>query len=105
MSIETIKLSPKKNGKGYISSYSVSISNKEAQDCRMAGKQIIKIIDPDRGEIVLKAKQFTLTIEVLKKIVDLKELEKEESSHISSLYSADSVIMTMSEAYMMCADE
>ena len=69
MSLETIKLSQKKNGKGYISSYSVSISNKEAQDCRMVGKRIIKIIDPDQGEIILKAKRFTITVEMLRKIV------------------------------------
>lgn len=105
MSIETIKLSQKKNGKGYISSYSVSISNKEAQDCQMFGKRIIKIIDPDRGEIILKAKRFTLTIEMLRKIVELKELEKEEDRYIHSLYCADSKAMTMSEAMRMFEDE
>lgn len=105
MSIESIKLSPKKNGKGYVSSYSVNISNKEAQDCRMLGKRIIKIIDPDRGELVIKAKRFTLTIEMLKKIAELKELEKEESKCIDSLYCADRDIMSMSEAFSQFMDE
>ena len=105
MSIEAIKLSPKKNGKGYVSSYSVSISGKEAMDCQMVGKQIIKIIDPDRGEIIIKAKQLTLTIEILRKIVELKELEKEESKYINSLYCSDSMAMTASAALMMFADE
>lgn len=105
MSIETIKLSQKKNGKGYISSYSVSVSNKEAQDCRMVGKRIIKIIAPDRGEIIIKAKQFTLTIEILRRIVELKELEKEESKYINSLYCADSMAITASEAFTMFVDE
>ena len=105
MSIEAIKLSPKKNGKGYVSSYSVSISGKEAMDCQMVGKQIIKIIDPDRGEIIIKAKQLTLTIEMLRKIVELKELEKEESKHIDSLYCTDSAFMSMSEAFNQFIDE
>lgn len=105
MSIEAIKLSPKKNGKGYVSSYSVSISNKEAMDCQMFGKRIIKIIDKDRAEIIIKAKRFTLTIEMLQKIAELKELEKEESKCIDSLYCADRDIMSMSEAFNQFIDE
>lgn len=105
MSIETIKLSPKKNGNGYVSSYAVSISNKEAQECCLAGKRIIKIIDKDRAEITIKAKQFTLTIDMLKKIAELKELEKLESNKIFSIYSADGKSMTVQEALDRFADE
>ena len=105
MSIEAIKLSPKKNVKGYVSSYSVSISNKEAQECKLVGKRIIKIIEPERCEIIIKAKQFTLTVEMLRKIAELKELEKEESQHIDSLYCANSEIMTLSEALTLFTDE
>ena len=105
MSIETIKLSPKKNGNGYVSSYAISISNKEAQECSLAGKRIIKIIDKDRAEIIIKAKQFTLTIEMLQKIAELKELEKVESEHIDNLYCADSNIMSMEEAVSLFRDE
>lgn len=105
MVIESIKLSPKKNGKGYVSSYSVSISNKEVQDCGMAGKRIIKIIDQDRAEIIIKAKQFTLTIEMLRKIAELKELEKEESNYINRLYCTDSNVTSMSEAFALFMDE
>lgn len=105
MSMEPIKLSPKKNGKGYVSSYSVSISNKEAQDCRMAGKRIIKIIDSDQGEIIIKAKQYTLTVDMLREIAELIELEKAEGQHIDSLYCADNKIMTMSEALALFMDE
>ena len=81
MLVENIKLSPKTNGKGYVSSYSVSISNKEAQECNLAGKRLIKIVDQERKEIVIKAKQLTITIEMLKKIAELKELEKAEQNH------------------------
>lgn len=105
MPIESIKLSQKKNGKGYISSYSVNISNKEAQACALIGKQIIKIIDSSKNEIVIKAKSFTLTIEMLREIVRLKELEKEESSNIDSKYFANSRIKTMPEMMNRFADE
>lgn len=109
MAIESIKLSPKKNGKGYVSSYSVSISNKEIHSCGMAGKRIIKIIDKNCSEIVIKAKEFTLTIDILKKIADLKELEKEESNHIDSVYFKNSFkngkIITMQEALTLFVDE
>ena len=105
MSIETIKLSPKKNGNGYVSSYAVSISNKEVQECSLAGKRIIKIIDKDRAEIIIKAKQFTLTIEMLRKIAELKELEKEEDERIDRLYCANSNTMSMKEAISLFRDE
>lgn len=105
MPIESIKLSPKKNGKGYVSSYSVSISNKEAMDCQMAGKRIIKIIDKDRAEIIIKAKQFTLTIEVLRKIAELKEFEKAEQAVIHSQYCANGNIMTAAEALKLFEDK
>ena len=52
MLVGAIKLSPKTNGKGYVSSYSVSISNKEAQECNLAGRRLIKIVDQERKEIV-----------------------------------------------------
>lgn len=105
MSIESIKLSPKKNGNGYISSYAVSVSNKEVQECCLAGKRIIKIIDKDRAEIIIKAKQYTLTIEMLKRISELKELEKEESNKIFSMYSADGKSMSAQEAFNRFIDE
>ena len=54
MPVESIKLSPKKNGKGYVSSYSVSISSREAQECSLVGKPVIKIIDSNSGEIIAK---------------------------------------------------
>lgn len=85
MSLESIKLSPKKNGKGYVSSYSVNISTKEAQDCNLIGKRLIKIVDRSQAEIVIKAKQYTLTIEMLQKLAELKELEKEEARQIDDL--------------------
>lgn len=105
MSIESIKLSPKKNGKGYISSYAVSVSNKEVQECCLAGKRIIKIIDKDRAEIIIKAKQYTLTTEMLKRISELKELEKVESNKILSMYSADGITMSAQEGFNRFMDE
>lgn len=105
MSIESIKLSPKKNGNGYISSYAVSVSNKEVQECCLAGKRIIKIIDKDRAEIIIKAKQYTLTIEMLKRISELKELEKVESYKSLSMYSADGITMSAQEGFNRFMDK
>ena len=105
MSIVTIKLSPKKNGKGYVSSFAVSISNKEVQECCLEGKHIIKIIDKDRAEIIIRAKQFTLTIEMLRRITALKEQEKLESNKIHSMYCADNNCMSTFEAFNRFVDE
>ena len=105
MPVESIKLSPKKNGKGYVSSYSVSISSREAQECSLVGKPVIKIIDRNSGEIIIKAKGFTVTLEMLRKIVELKELEKEEQERISRRYYANPKIVTMAEALNRFADE
>ena len=105
MPVESIKLSPKKNGKGYVSSYSVSISSREAQECSLVGKPVIKIIDSNSGEIIIKAKGFTVTLEMLRKIVELKELEKEEQERISRRYYANPRIITMEEALNRFADE
>ena len=105
MPVESIKLSPKKNGKGYASSYSVSISSREAQECSLVGKPVIKIIDRNSGEIIIKAKGFTVTLEMLRKIVELKELEKEEQERISRRYYANPKIVTMPEALNRFADE
>lgn len=105
MPVESIKLSPKKNGKGYVSSYSVSISSREAQECSLVGKPVIKIIDSNSGEIIIKAKGFTVTLEMLRKIVELKELEKEEQERISRRYYANPRIITMEEALNRLTDE
>lgn len=98
MLIESIKLSPKKNGKGYVSSYSVNISTKEAQDCGLVGKRLIKIIDSDKAEIIVRAKKFTITEEILKELAYLKEQERAESKRIFMSYSSNGISLTMEEA-------
>ena len=105
MPVESIKLSPKKNGKGYVSSYSVSISSREAQECSLVGKPVIKIIDSNSGEIIIKAKGFTVTLEMLRKIVELKELAKEEYERISRKYHANPKVHTMAEVLNRFLDE
>lgn len=97
MPIEAIKLSPKKNGKGYISSYSISISNKEVQHCFPSSKHIIKLIDYDRAEITIKAKEFTITNEMLERIAQLKKIESEEASRTDNMFHADCKVRTMPE--------
>ncbi len=48
---------------------------------------------------------FTLTLEMLRKIVRLKELEKAESEQISKMYRTDSNAMTVTEALKQWQDE
>lgn len=48
---------------------------------------------------------FTLTLEILRKIVELKELEKTETEQISKLYRADNNVITMTEALKQWKDE
>lgn len=86
MQIEAIKLSKKRNGKGYCSGCSISISNKEAEECGITNGEIIKIIDPENGQIIIKRKAFTVNLDMLKTIVSLKEAEKFESSEIEKKY-------------------
>ena len=48
---------------------------------------------------------FTLTLEMLRKIVRLKEFEKAESEQISKMYRTDSNAMTVTEALKQWQDE
>ena len=61
METKEIKLSKKKNGNGYITSYSVNLGCAEARECGFLDSQgepipIQKIIDPQRHRIILQAK-------------------------------------------------
>lgn len=105
MQIETIKLSKKRNGSGYISGCSVSISNKEALDCGLEGNPIIKIVDPENQQIIVKQKQYTLTLEILQEIAKLKEAVKKECQEIDSVYFADPIAHTLKEHLQLFMDE
>lgn len=73
MEIKKIKMSPKKGGNGFVSSYSVNIGSNEAKDCGLveAGTQkvIVKVVDPENHQITIKEKQFTLTDEILQTVM------------------------------------
>jgi len=56
-----MKLSPKKNGKGFMSSYSINIGSLEAQSVGFLDEnnqplEIEKIIDPENKQIIIKLK-------------------------------------------------
>lgn len=56
-----IKLSPKKNGKGYTTSYSVNIGSAEAKACGFItdtgdAVKLEKIIDADNNQIIIRIK-------------------------------------------------
>lgn len=58
MNTKSIKLSPKKGGHGYITSYTVNIGSAEARACGFEsnGEFVLleKIIDPDHQQIILR---------------------------------------------------
>lgn len=62
MEQKEIKLSPKKNGKGYVTSYSVNLGCAEVRNCGFIDEDgntatIEKIVDIDNKQIILKVKQ------------------------------------------------
>ena len=57
--IKPIKLSPKKGGNGYISSYSVNIGSSEAKACGFVDEngnqhQLEKVVDFDNNQIIIR---------------------------------------------------
>lgn len=74
MEIKKIKMSPKKGGNGFVSSYSVNIGSNEAKECGlvddMVQKVIVKIVDPSNHQITIKEKAYTLTDEILHTVMD-----------------------------------
>lgn len=73
MEIKKIKMSPKKGGNGFVSSYSVNIGSNEAKECGLIAtnisKTIVKVIDPENRQIIIKEKEFTLTEEVIQTVI------------------------------------
>ena len=105
MYIEPIKLSPKRNGKGYTSSFSINISPKEAQVCGLTDNRIIKIIDKKTGQITIKAKTFCVTDDDLDKIYLLEQARRTEQASIDKRYFADSRVHTMNELLVEFMDQ
>lgn len=59
METKPIKLSPKKGGNGYISSYSINLGVKEVATCGFldeSGKplKVEKVLDPDNKQIIIR---------------------------------------------------
>lgn len=81
MEIKQIKLSPKRGGNGFISSYSINIGAREARECfHFDGElslPLVKVLDPEHGQIVLRLKQFTLTPQLLEDICSHAERSRE----------------------------
>mgnify|MGYP003304628638 FL=1 len=74
MEIKKIKMSPKRGGNGFVSSYSVNIGSTEAKECGLVDdtvqKVIVKVVDPDNHQITIKEKHYTLTDEILHTVMD-----------------------------------
>lgn len=99
MRIESIKLSPKKGGNGYVSSYSISIAGKEAETCQLINQRIIKCVDEENHEIIIRAKHFTLTDEVIQTVCQMKRAANQEAQRINRKYCQDPRRMTVSEGF------
>ena len=59
MENKPIRLSPKKNGKGYVTSYSINLGCAEVRACGFIDETglavpIEKIIDPKNGQIIIR---------------------------------------------------
>ena len=77
MEIKQIRLSPKRGGNGFVSSYSINIGAKEARECfgLKAGEDpvFVKLLDPEAGQIIIRPKGFTLTQQVLERVCAFAE--------------------------------
>ena len=61
MEVKSIRLSPKKGGNGYLSSFSVNIGIAEAKACGMLSPNgqpaaLEKIIDPESKSIIIRVR-------------------------------------------------
>lgn len=99
MRIESVKLSPKKGGNGYVSGYSVSIAGKEAELCNMTGQRIIKCIDEERQEIIIRAKHFTLSKDVIQNVCKLMRAANQKEEQITKGYCKKPPAISMAEAF------
>lgn len=81
MEIKQIRLSPKRGGNGFISSYSVNIGAREARDCfHFDGElshPLVKVLDPEHGQIILRLKQFTLTPQLIGEVCRFAEQSRD----------------------------
>lgn len=79
--IQKIKLSPKKGGNGFVSSYSVNIGSDEAKECGFIGDDvsplIVKSIDVKQGKITIYAKKMIIDSESIQAIIQLAQKIKE----------------------------
>ncbi len=98
MKMTSIKLSPKKNGKGYASSYSVNISTGEAQRCNLETGRVIKLVDTERKQIIIKSKEVLLDRNVINHIILLKRAAIAEEEQSANQYRSSSGRMTSEEA-------
>ncbi|MDX8416972.1 hypothetical protein [Absicoccus intestinalis] len=61
MHTKSIKLSKKKDGRGYITSYTVNIGTAEARECGLVSTdgspiELEKVIDTEHGQIIIRKK-------------------------------------------------
>ena len=97
MKIESIRLSPKRGGNGYLSSYSISIGRKEIEACQLIDKRIIKCVDEENQKITISAKQYCLTPDLIQTICQMKRASTKEHQLITNKYCADPHCISMAD--------
>ena len=97
MQIEKIKLSQKKNGKGYISSYSVNISLNEVKRCGLSENRVIKLVDDEKKCIIIREKGYTLRANVVSELINLYEDIHSENESQDTVRSGKYGIYTTSD--------
>lgn len=102
MEIKKIKLSAKRGGNGYISSYSVNIGSNEAQICGLRSEErpilLCKVIDDENKQIVVKPKRYTLTGEMVQAVISTaSNLESVSNLQIQAIPHRSEGIINMSD--------
>lgn len=102
MEIKKIKLSAKKGGNGYISSYSVNIGSNEAQICGLISEErpilLCKVIDDENKQIIVKPKRYTLTGEMVQTVISTaSNLQSVSNLQIQAIPHKPEGIINMSD--------
>ena len=89
MEIKKIKLSAKRGGNGYVSSYSVNIGSNEARTCGLVSAEhqilLCKVVDDKNEQIIIKPKRYTLTNETVQSVISTAQKNIGFAAGVSSV--------------------
>lgn len=102
MEIKKIKLSAKRGGNGYVSSYSVNIGSNEARTCGLISEEqpilLCKVVDDENEQIIVKPKRYTLTDEMVQTVISAaNDLQNASNLQIQAVPHKHGGIIDMSD--------